>query len=248
MKKLKIVAICGSPHKGSCYSVLKWIEEDYPDIDYKILMIKDMNLEMCRGCYTCVLKGEKYCPIKDDRDMIIKEMLDADGVIFASPTFVNHISALMKNFLDRLSFFAHRPIFFDKYAMVMSVCGGFGADKATGYLDDISSSFGFNVVSSLELKMSTKSDKENNANHEKTKSAFNTYLTGIKKGQKTKPGLMLVIMFYMFKFVSAAKKDHFKADYEYYKDKTNYYDERKISFYKKMIAKKIVSNFVKKFK
>jgi len=84
---MKILAICGSPRKRHTYSILKSIKENYSDIDYKILKLSEMNFELCRGCYTCVLRGEDKCPIKDDRDMIIQEMSDADGTIFASPVY-----------------------------------------------------------------------------------------------------------------------------------------------------------------
>ena len=108
---MKILAICGSPHRGNCYSVLNTIKEDYPNIDYKLLMLSEVNLEQCRGCYVCVLRGEENCPRKDDRDMIIKEILDADGIVFASPVYVNHATALMKNFMERLGYEGHRPRF-----------------------------------------------------------------------------------------------------------------------------------------
>ena len=74
-------------------------------------MLNEVNLEQCLGCYVCVLLGEEKCPLKDDRDMIIKEMLDADGIVFASPVNVNHISAIMKHFIGRLGYEAHRPRF-----------------------------------------------------------------------------------------------------------------------------------------
>jgi len=115
---MKIAAICGSPRKGNTYEVLNSIMENHQDIDYKILMLKDLNFELCKGCYSCVLRGEEKCPIKDDRDMIVEEMSEADGVIFASPTYSHMISAIMKNFFDRFGYYAHRPRFFDKYALV----------------------------------------------------------------------------------------------------------------------------------
>jgi len=80
---MKILAICGSPRKGNTYSVLNSIVKNYPDIDFKILELSKIKFELCRGCYICVKRGEDKCPIKDDRDMIIKEMLDADGLVLA---------------------------------------------------------------------------------------------------------------------------------------------------------------------
>jgi len=72
---MKILAICGSPRKGNTYSVLKSIQENYPDIKVKLLKLSEMNFEFCKGCYVCVKKGEDRCPLKDERDLIIREMI-----------------------------------------------------------------------------------------------------------------------------------------------------------------------------
>ena len=89
---LKILAISGSFRKGNSYKVLSKIPEDYPNIDYELLMLKDAELNECRGCYVCIKRGAEYCPHKDDRDAILQKMRDADGVIFQSPVYVNMIS------------------------------------------------------------------------------------------------------------------------------------------------------------
>jgi multimeric flavodoxin WrbA len=240
---MKIVAICGSPHKGSCYSVLKTIAEDHPEVETKLLMLGELDFGQCRGCYACVSRGEDKCPLKDDRDLVVNEMLDADGVIFASPVYVNHISGLMKCFIDRIGYEAHRPRFLGKQAMVMAVCGGFGADKAVGYLADIVTSFGFSVVSKLELQASTKSAKETALNRQKAAAAFDALVAGVESGQRNPPELQQVIMFHMFKAISEAYPDRFPADHRYYQDKTGYYDDSKVSFWKEMIAKRVVKKF-----
>jgi multimeric flavodoxin WrbA len=225
--------------------VLKAIADNHPEIDYKLIMLGDLNFKPCKGCYACIAHGEDKCPLKDDRDVVVNEMLAADGVIFASPVYVNHISALMKGFIDRIGYESHRPRFFGKQAMVMAVCGGFGADKAAGYLKDIVTTFGFNVVSSLELQASTKSAKENAHNREKAAAAFDALVAGIESGQRKPPELQQVIMFHMFKAISEAYPDRFPADHRYYQDKDGYYDDSKVSFWKQMIAKRVVKDFNK---
>ena len=246
MHIVKILAICGSHHKGKCYSVLNTIKENYPTFDFKLLMLKDVNLQQCRGCYVCIAKGEQYCPLKDDRDMLIKEITDADGVIFASSVYVNTITSLMKQFMERVSFITHRPRLFDKYAMVMAICRGFGADKANEYMNDIFSSFGFNVVPSLELQFSTKNEEEKKYNHEKTIKAFNTLIARIEKGERNKPTMTQLVMFNLFKTISELNKEYFEADYQYYKDKTDFYYDTKLNFFKKTLAKRIVKKEIKK--
>ena len=93
MKMVKIVAICGSPRKGGTFKLLKAMEEKFPQVDYEIVQLKDLELKDCYGCYNCINHGPEKCPLKDDRDIILKKMEEADGVIFASPTHTRHISA-----------------------------------------------------------------------------------------------------------------------------------------------------------
>ena len=245
---MKILAICGSPKKGNCYSVLNSIQENYPDIDYKLLMLNEVNLERCRGCYVCVLRGEEYCPLKDDRDMIIEEIAAADGIILASPVHVNHISALMKQFIDKLGFLAHRPRFFDKYVMVMAIGGGFGADKANEYMSGMFSVFGLNVVSSLELYIASKEERDNPHNHKETINAVNKLIDGIKqgKGNPPAPTMLKLIYFNIFKAISELNKKEGPADYEFYKDKTDYFYDTKINPFKKMMAKRIAGKEIAK--
>ena len=218
---MKIIAICGSPHKGNTYSVLNTIQEDYPDIDYKILMLSEYIWERCRGCYACIAMGAEKCPLKDNRDMIVEEMLAADGIIFASSVNVNNITALMKEFMGRLGYETHRPRFYDKHAMVIAVCGMFGAKETNKYLSDILGSFGFNVVSALELQIALETEKEKAYNHKQTVQAFDKFLTAIENGEKNVP-LGQIVRFNLFKIISESNQEHFEADYAYYKDKTDF--------------------------
>jgi multimeric flavodoxin WrbA len=32
-----------------------------------------------------LLKGEEFCPLKDERDLLIEKMMSSDGVVFACP-------------------------------------------------------------------------------------------------------------------------------------------------------------------
>ena len=65
-------------------------------------MHSDVDLKLCKVCYGCVLKGEKFWPLKDDRDMIVKEMANAAGVISPSPTYAAQVPWIFKNFIDRI--------------------------------------------------------------------------------------------------------------------------------------------------
>jgi multimeric flavodoxin WrbA len=243
---MKILAICGSPRKGETFKVLNSIKEKYPDIGYEILMLKDMNLKDCYGCYTCINRGPEKCPLKDDRDLILKKMEDADGVIFATPTHTRHITALMKKFIDKLGYIAHRPYFFDNYAMFIATCKGFGADLANDYVRSNVGQYGFNVVTSLELYISTKSEAETKYNNEKTVEAFEKLISAIQKSEITKPNFGQLVYFYIFKEISMLNKKEGIADYEYYKNKTDYYYDIKLPYFKQRFAKRIAGKEIKK--
>lgn len=245
---MKILEICGSPKRGNCYSVLNWIQEKYPDIEFKLIMLNELRLENCLGCYVCINKGEEFCPLKDDRDMIIEEMAAADGIILASPVHVNNISALMKHFMGRIGYLAHRPSFFDKYFMVMSIGSGFGADEANKHISSIFSVFGLNAVSSLELYIATKEERDNPTNHEKTVEAVDKLIDGINKGggKLPEPTMLKLIYFQIFKAISELNKKEGVADYEYYKDKTDYIYDTRINPFKKWMANRIAKREIAK--
>jgi len=243
---MKILGICGSPRKGNSYSVLKKLQENNPAIEFNIIRLSRINLDQCRGCYVCVLKGGNKCPIKDDRDLIVKEMMDADGIVISSPVYSLNVTPAMKNFIDRLGFIGHRPRFFNKYAMIISTCSKLGSKDTNEYLRKIFTMFGFNIVSLLGLNFTPgpKDEKQSASNGEDAMAAFNQLIDRIKSKKKNKPTFKLIMMFNIFKTVSILNKDVMEADYEYYKDKGSFFYPRKINFFHNMVAKRMVAKML----
>ena len=125
---MKILAIMGSPRgKGAGYQAVKKIEDRMKamgDVEFEYLFLKDVNLKLCTGCYTCLAKGEEKCPLKDDRPAIEQQLLAADGVILSSPMYVLNVSWLMKNFIDRFAYTNHRPRFHGQKVLTVVNMGG----------------------------------------------------------------------------------------------------------------------------
>ncbi len=69
------------------------------DIIVKKFALESQHISTCTGCEYCIKTGN--CKIKDDVTDLIESMKQADGFIFASPTYNYNISAQMKAFLDR---------------------------------------------------------------------------------------------------------------------------------------------------
>lgn len=245
-KKLKILAICGSPHQGNTYNILSMLEQSNPELDFKILMLSELNLMDCLGCYSCINTGEENCPLKDDRDMIIEEMKAADATIFASPTYARMISALMKKFVERISYISHRPLFFGKYAMALVTSAGFGADLVSKYLNENFTQSGFSFVSSVELKVATKSETETDHNYRKALIGYEKLINAIESHKNFEPSLGQLVYFNIFKSISELNKLKGWADHKFYKDKKDFYHDIKIPFMKNKLAKFIAGKEIKK--
>lgn len=137
---MKIVMINGQNHKGSTYNIgrllAKKIGSDKDIVEF--FLPKDLN-HFCLGCYTCIDDDTK-CPFYEEKNRIMKEVEEADILIFTTPTYCLRASAPMKSFID-LTFnywMSHRPrkCMFNKKAVVISTAAGSGAKKAVKDVSD----------------------------------------------------------------------------------------------------------------
>ena len=137
---MKIVMINGQNHKGSTYNIgrllAKKIGSDKDIVEF--FLPKDLN-HFCLGCYTCIDDDTK-CPFYEEKNRIMKEVEEADILIFTTPTYCLRASAPMKSFID-LTFnywMSHRPrkCMFNKKAVVISTAAGRGAKKAVKDVSD----------------------------------------------------------------------------------------------------------------
>lgn len=145
-----VTLLVGSPQKrGATFRAADAFAshlEALGDVKTKIVWLGDYTIGTCRGCKICVTRGEDRCPLTDDRDAVIAEMLAADGLVIASPNYSWQVPGLLKVFLDRLAFAMHRPRFHGKSATVIVVEGiGFGG-RVRKYLQFAEGSLGFDVV------------------------------------------------------------------------------------------------------
>ena len=221
---MKILAILGSPRKGNTYNITRKIEEQMKqlgDIEFNYLFLKDIDLKQCRGCFICVLKGEEHCPLKDTRDNILKQMLDSDGVIFASPVYVFSVTALIKNFIERLGYLSHRPCFFDQTAIAVSTSSGGGLKETLKYLESISRSWGFNFIHKLgvvthPLPPSPKAKRKIEKEIEDTTRKF---YQATKTKRRPSPSLGDLLQFRIMRANAILAEEDFTADIKYFKEK-----------------------------
>ncbi len=246
---MKVLVIVGSSRgKGNTYKITKQLEEkikELRDVEFNYLFLKETNLEQCRGCFTCVTKGEHLCPIKDDRPKIEEQMLNSDGIIFASPVYVFSVTALMKNFIDRFSYASHRPLFFNQSAMAVSTSSGGGLKETLNYLESITRSWGFNFVDKLGIithPYLVHTPRYTDEIKKDINKAARIFYNSLKTKERKSPGLGELVQFRMMRVHAIDTKEYFTADYKYYKEKDlldrskKYFIDSEINIFKNMFV------------
>jgi len=144
----KVSAFIGTQTKNHTYQAVQEFEKNlkqYGEIDFEYIFLSDYHLEFCQGCKVCFDRGEEFCPLKDDRDVLLEKMEQSDGILFATPNYAFQLSARMKNLVDRIAFIDHRPRFFGKTCTAIVTQGiGKGGDILK-YLYFTGENLGFHV-------------------------------------------------------------------------------------------------------
>ncbi|MCW4037611.1 MAG: flavodoxin family protein [Candidatus Bathyarchaeota archaeon] len=102
---MRILGVVGSPRvEGNTERVvaeaLKAAEED--DAETELLRLADRDLKPCDACLSCRKTGE--CRIPDDFNSIFEKMVQADGIILASPVYFSSATPQMKALIDRAGY------------------------------------------------------------------------------------------------------------------------------------------------
>lgn len=99
---MKVLGIMGSPRiKGNTDllldEALKGAQSQEAEVE-KIVVDK-LKIAPCREYYGCLRDGN--CVIRDDMDDIYPKLLEADGILVASPMFFYGLTSQLKALIDR---------------------------------------------------------------------------------------------------------------------------------------------------
>jgi putative sterol carrier protein len=104
---MKVLALNGSPRMkaSSTYHMLKPLLEGMEEAgaETELIHIRELNLEVCIGCYTCWVRTPGECIHKDKDRMVamLESFNTADLVVFGTPLYHFTMSGIMKTFIDR---------------------------------------------------------------------------------------------------------------------------------------------------
>lgn len=122
-------------------------------LEVETLYLGDLDMRACRGCRVCFDRGEDRCPLEDDIPAIRAKMDAADGLLLASPVYVNDVNGVAKTWIDRLAYICHRPALAGKCAYLVATV----ADSPTAHtlrtMDIALRTWGCHIVGQAGYKM-----------------------------------------------------------------------------------------------
>lgn len=129
--------------------VLAGAEEAGAVVD--LIDLADMEIAPCTACESCSLDGT--CVFADDFSAAYDRIQDADGLVFASPVYVDNVSGQMKVFIDRLADAMHYQNLAGKYGCSVATTGISGGDAVTGYLNHVFNYLGVTTVGEVSVAL-----------------------------------------------------------------------------------------------
>lgn len=145
----KVVALLGSKRKNNTYKLLLQIKDLLAEnnTQLEIIELYKYDIKDCTGCDVCVLKGN--CVLKDDVSQIMDTLSKADGIILASPVYLQQVSGKIKTFFDRTCSWYHRPVLTAKPVLCVATTKGSGLKATLSYMENVSSQWGAILAGSI---------------------------------------------------------------------------------------------------
>jgi len=199
-------------------------------VEVETLHLGHMDLGLCRGCRVCFDLGEQKCPLKDELLAVKEKILAADGVIAASPVYVDDVNGIMKNLIDRLAHVCHRPQFAGKTVYLLATTGGSPASHTLRTLNTAWLTWGAHLVGSASFITGGKMPPEEIAARYQAKIAKGArkFFQAVHQERYKNPSIINLIVFRTQQWAwSQAPKD--SLDFQYWEQR-GWIDPRR-SFY-----------------
>lgn len=258
-QQIKFLILNGSPRKdGNTYtineaikeSILKMGQYNNEKSEFLEVNLRNIDIPMCRGCGTCFKLGEDKCPHSSIMQAIIERIEWCDCLIISSPVYSMQVSALLKNFLDHMSYNFRRPRYFNKKALIVSSSRGNDSKKSSIYLKDVVRGWGINDVYSLSIRCKNFDYELVDKDMKHIDSICERLYSDIKLKRHKKTSIRKIFKFNILRGIFNGKREEYNVDYKYCKDnglnKKSYLKSIPISSVKKGIGNIVYKLAVRK--
>lgn len=214
---MRILLISSSPHKEKSQTFLlarEVLKGFSGEVKTEVIHLCDFKIEFCRHCESCHRKI-MCCPINDDVGMILEKMLKAEGIIFASPNYINQITASMKALWDRAGHFIHCRRMLGKYVLGV-VTSGSGEDEAIlEYIHSYANICGAQYSGGVSSRRPVSKEKKEDALN-----LGNKFISDIQEVRVFPEQVKFIDEFKEnFKNIIQMRKDDWVEEYQYWLDK-----------------------------
>ncbi len=217
---MKIIVIHASMRKGNTYKLTQTVISRLKVLDVNVeieeLSVEELELPFCSSCHVCFTSGEKLCPHYNIIKAVTDKIKQCDGIILTGVVYSLHLNAAMKNLIDHLSFFIHRPCLFDKKGMVITTTAGAAEKTVAKYLKNIMSCWGVNCITVLREKIQTNPFSLNPKQTERVEKAAKSFYEAILDNKYRDPGFNEIMVFNAFRGMNTGDKPLSQCDKAYW--------------------------------
>jgi len=116
---MRVMVIDGAPADGPLSTLANAIAGELASLPVETYLfhLRALSIRPCLGCMSCMVRTPGYCAIRDDQQMLLREILLADRVLILYPLVCGFMGALTKVFVDRLFPLEHPYIEFQEGKM-----------------------------------------------------------------------------------------------------------------------------------
>ena len=233
---------------GTTQAVMTCLQE-HNDVTLTEIHVADLNLPFCLSCHTCFSKGEQFCPHRDTVQGVASAIENCDGLIVSGVVYAMHLNAAMKNLIDHLSYYFHRPRLFDKIGMVISTTAGAGEKRVTKYLSEVLGHWGISGAVVLSLKIQTSEFSLSDKQKRQIRITADKFYDRIKNKKLSQPTFSSVAVHNAFRGMNSLTPPLSECDAAYWRD-SGFSDRvypRKVGIVKKSVGSLAYSAMRKAF-
>jgi multimeric flavodoxin WrbA len=139
-------------------------------------------------------------------------MLNSDGIVFASPVYIDSVSAQLKALFDRTSHFIHCQRLIGKYTCGIVTSGSGKGEMVLEYIKHYSNTIGAQYTGGINIKVPLKGE-----DFEKTVKLSDDFINSIKEKRKFKEQMEIIEKNKeYFKNLVLKRKEEWTYEYEYW--------------------------------
>jgi multimeric flavodoxin WrbA len=214
---MKILGICGSPRGNKSQTrVLTEVmlaEAKIKGAQVEFVDLGKARIGFCQACDACHTGPD--CILNDDGRAILGKMLEADGIVLASPVYLDHVTAQMKALLDRTSHFVHCLRLTGKYLAGLTTSGGGGGEATMAFMKRYAVTVGAQFVGGVDVRIPLK-----DADYASSRELAATLVATISAKQSWPDQVQAIdSQRQRFRNLIAFHKDHWPFEYKYWQDK-----------------------------